>query len=357
MKFVIKKEDLLDGINIVERATSAKALQPVLMNILIETVDKGIIKLVEKAKKCADKPSLIMLKSTIGKYAPKQGTPAVHGEPLGEADVAATKKNLGINPGEFFYVDPDALRYFNEKKDQFANAESAWNAEFELWAKENPELAKQWKAATENSCDGESSDPAYEKGASVATRTASGDMINAMGLRYSYLVGGSADLKGSNKSGMKCDGGTYTPENRKGRSIEYGIREFGMASIAAGMSLHGGIRPYIATYLVFSDYMRPSIRLASIMKQPVIYDLTHDSIYLGEDGPTHQPIEQLASLRAIPELQVLRPADAEETVSAWHMAMESRIILFFLLLQGRMFLFLKKKIPTGKILSNQVLML
>ena len=285
---------------------------------------KGIIKLVEKAKKCADKPSLIMLKSTIGKYAPKQGTPAVHGEPLGEADVAATKKNLGINPGEFFYVDPDALRYFNEKKDQFANAESAWNAEFELWAKENPELAKQWKAATENSCDGESSDPAYEKGASVATRTASGDMINAMGLRYSYLVGGSADLKGSNKSGMKCDGGTYTPENRKGRSIEYGIREFGMASIAAGMSLHGGIRPYIATYLVFSDYMRPSIRLASIMKQPVIYDLTHDSIYLGEDGPTHQPIEQLASLRAIPELQVLRPADAEETVSAWHMAMESK---------------------------------
>jgi transketolase len=149
-------------------------------------------------------------------------------------------------------------------------------------------------------------------------------MINLMGEQYSYLVGGSADLKGSNKSGMKCDGGTYTPENRAGRSIEYGIREFGMASIALGMAAHGGIRPYIATYLVFSDYMRPSIRLASIMKMPVIYDLTHDSIFVGEDGPTHQPIEHLASLRAIPGLQVLRPGDAEETAAAWHIAMQAK---------------------------------
>ena len=149
-------------------------------------------------------------------------------------------------------------------------------------------------------------------------------MISVMGARYSYLAGGSADLKGSNKSGMKCDGGTYTPENRAGRSIEFGIREFGMASEAAGMALHGGIRPYCATYLVFSDYMRPSIRLAALMGVPVIYDLTHDSIYLGEDGPTHQPIEQLSSLRSIPNLQVLRPGDAEETVEAWHIAMEAK---------------------------------
>ncbi len=285
---------------------------------------KGLVKLVEKAKKCTDKPTLIMLKSTIGKYAPKQGTPSVHGEPLGDADVAATKKNLGINPEEFFYVDPDALRYFNDKKAEFAKKQADWNTDFEQWAKENPELAAQWKASFEGTADGTADDPVYEKGASVATRTASGDMINAMGLRYSYLVGGSADLKGSNKSGMKCDGGTYTPSNRAGRSIEYGIREFGMASEALGMTAHGGIRPFVATYLVFSDYMRPSIRLASIMKQPVIYDLTHDSIFVGEDGPTHQPIEQLASLRAIPGVQVLRPGDAEETVSAWHMAMESK---------------------------------
>lgn len=285
---------------------------------------EGLLKLIEEAKKCSDKPSLIMLKSVIGKFAPKQGTPVVHGEPLGEADVAETKKALGINPEEFFYVDPQALSYFEDKKAGFAKKEADWNKEFEAWAKENPELAKQWKASFEGTADGEAEDPVYEIGANVATRSASGDMINAMGLRYSCLVGGSADLKGSNKSGMKCDGGTYTPSNRAGRSIEYGIREFGMASEALGMCAHGGIRPFVATYLVFSDYMRPSIRLASIMKQPVIYDLTHDSIYVGEDGPTHQPIEQLSSLRAIPGVQVLRPGDAEETVAAWHIAMESK---------------------------------
>lgn len=285
---------------------------------------EGLFKLIEEAKKCSDKPSLMMLKSVIGKFAPKQGTPVVHGEPLGEADVAETKKALGINPEEFFYVDPQALRYFEDKKAGFAKKEADWNKEFEAWAKENPELAKQWKASFEGTADGEAEDPVYEIGANVATRSASGDMINAMGLRYSCLVGGSADLKGSNKSGMKCDGGTYTPSNRAGRSIEYGIREFGMASEALGMCAHGGIRPFVATYLVFSDYMRPSIRLASIMKQPVIYDLTHDSIYVGEDGPTHQPIEQLSSLRAIPGVQVLRPGDAEETVAAWHIAMESK---------------------------------
>ncbi len=285
---------------------------------------EGLLKLIEEAKKCSDKPSLIMLKSVIGKFAPKQGTPVVHGEPLGEADVAETKKALGINPEEFFYVDPQALRYFEDKKAGFAKKEADWNKEFEALAKENPELAKQWKASFDGTADGEAEDPVYEIGANVATRSASGDMINAMGLRYSCLVGGSADLKGSNKSGMKCDGGTYTPSNRAGRSIEYGIREFGMASEALGMCAHGGIRPFVATYLVFSDYMRPSIRLASIMKQPVIYDLTHDSIYVGEDGPTHQPIEQLSSLRAIPGVQVLRPGDAEETVAAWHIAMESK---------------------------------
>ena len=285
---------------------------------------EGLLKLIEEAKKCSDKPSLIMLESVIGKFAPKQGTPVVHGEPLGEADVAETKKALGINPQEFFYVDPQALRYFEDKKAGFAKKEADWNKEFEAWAKENPELAKQWKASFDGTADGEAEDPVYEIGANVATRSASGDMINAMGLRYSCLVGGSADLKGSNKSGMKCDGGTYTPSNRAGRSIEYGLREFGMASEALGMCAHGGIRPFVATYLVFSDYMRPSIRLASIMKQPVIYDLTHDSIYVGEDGPTHQPIEQLSSLRAIPGVQVLRPGDAEETVAAWHIAMESK---------------------------------
>ncbi|MBQ0050975.1 MAG: transketolase [Treponema sp.] len=285
---------------------------------------ENVAKLIEEAKTETSKPTLIMLKSIIGKFAPKQGTPSVHGEPLGEADVAETKKNLGLNPEEFFQIDADALKYFEGKKSEFAKRQADWNAEFDAWAKENPELAKQWKASYEGSADGTIVDPTYEVGKSVATRTASGDMISAMGAAYSYLVGGSADLKGSNKSGMKCDNGTYTPENKIGRSIEFGIREFGMASECAGMALHGGIRPFCATYLVFSDYMRPSIRLAALMNQPVIYDLTHDSIYLGEDGPTHQPIEQLSSLRSIPNLQVLRPGDAEETVAAWHMAMEAK---------------------------------
>ena len=285
---------------------------------------EGITKLVAEAKAVTDKPTLIMLKSTIGKFAPKQGTPAVHGEPLGEADVAATKKNLGIDPTAQFYVDPAATAYFAAKQAEFSKREADWNTTFAAWAAENPALAKQWQAGYALEPDGSADDPTYEVGKSVATRTASGDMINAMGLRYSSLVGGSADLKGSNKSGMKCDGGTFSAENRAGRSIEYGIREFSMADEAAGITLHGGLRAYCATYLVFSDYMRAAIRLAAIMKQPVIFDLTHDSIYVGEDGPTHQPIEHLAALRAIPGLQVLRPADAEETVIAWHIAMEAK---------------------------------
>ncbi|MBQ9205653.1 MAG: transketolase [Treponema sp.] len=283
-----------------------------------------IISLVDEAKKESEKPTLIMLKSTIGKCSPKEGTSAVHGEPLGEEAVKQTKINLGLDPEKFFQIDEEAVKYFADKKAEFAKRESDWNAEFDAWSKENPELAKQWKASYDGAADGSYTEPTYEVGKSVATRTASGDMISALGEQYSYLVGGSADLKGSNKSGMKCDGGTYTPENRAGRSIEFGIREFGMASEAAGMALHGGVRPFCATYLVFSDYMRPAIRLAALMKQPVIYDLTHDSIYLGEDGPTHQPIEQLSSLRSIPNLQVLRPGDAEETVEAWKIAMEAK---------------------------------
>ena len=284
---------------------------------------EGIADLVAQAKRCTDKPTLIMLKSIIGKFAPKQGTEKVHGEPLGVADVAETKKNLGLNPEEFFYEDPAAFAYFAEKKADFARREADWQKEFDAWAAENPALARRWQAAYSGAADGAHTDPVYEIGASVATRTASGDMINAFGLSRSYFVGGSADLKGSVKSGMACDGGTYTPENRAGRSVEFGIREFGMACETLGLCVHGGIRPFCATYLVFSDYMRPAIRLAAIMKQPVIYVLTHDSVFVGEDGATHQPVEHLSALRAMPGVQVLRPGDAEEVVVAWHIAIES----------------------------------
>ena len=284
---------------------------------------EGVADLVAQAKRCIDKPTLIMLKSIIGKFAPKQGTEKVHGEPLGVADVAETKKNLGLNPEEFFYEDPAAFAYFAEKKASFARREADWQKEVDAWAAENPSLARRWQAACSGAADGAHADPVYEIGASVATRTASGDMINAFGLSRSYFVGGSADLKGSVKSGMACDGGTYTPENRAGRSVEFGIREFGMACETLGLCVHGGIRPFCATYLVFSDYMRPAIRLAAIMKQPVIYVLTHDSVFVGEDGATHQPVEHLSALRAMPGVQVLRPGDAEEVVVAWHIAIES----------------------------------
>ena len=231
---------------------------------------------------------------------------------------------LGLNPEEFFYASPDAYAYFEERRKALAKAEEDWKAEFEAWSKENPELRKAWNAAWAGEADGDAAEPTYKVGDSVATRAASGAMINYMAQKYSSLVGGSADLSGSNKTQFKCDNGTFSPANRKGRTIEYGIREFGMASEAAGMQLHGGVRPFCATYLVFSDYMRSSIRLAAIMKIPTIYVLTHDSIYVGEDGPTHQPIEHLASLRAIPNVQVLRPGDAEETVEAWKCAMASK---------------------------------
>ncbi len=286
-----------------------------------------IQKLVLEAKAEREKPTLIMLKSVIGKCSPKAGTSAVHGEPLGEEAVKQTKINLGFDPEKFFQIDPIALEYFAEKKAEFQKKEDDWNAEFAAWEKENPELANCFRASLneiqEESSEKIDEEPKYEIGKMVATRTASGDMINALCAKYSHIVGGSADLKGSNKAGIK-DGGTYTKENRAGRFIEYGIREFAMASIATGLSLHGGIRPFVATYLVFSDYMRPAIRLSALMGTPVIFDLTHDSIYVGEDGPTHQPIEQLASLRAIPSLNVLRPGDAEETVEAWKIALETK---------------------------------
>lgn len=286
---------------------------------------EGIVRLVAEAKSDRERPSLIMLRSVIGKSSPKEGTSSVHGEPLGAEAVAQTKRNLSLDPEKFFQIDPAATAYFEGRRAEFQRREDEWKAEFAAWKKENPALASSWLAVERNAADGDThlSDPAYEVGKMVATRTASGDMINAMGLRHSALVGGSADLKGSNKAGMKCDGGTYAAGNRAGRFIEYGIREFAMADIAAGIAVHGGLRPYVATYLVFSDYMRPAIRLAALMGAPVVFDLTHDSIYVGEDGPTHQPIEQLASLRAIPNLQVLRPGDAEETCAAWHIAMRS----------------------------------
>ena len=283
-----------------------------------------ILKLTEKAKKCTDKPTLIMLKSVIGYSAPKAGTADVHGAALGADGVKAAKKFLGLPEDKDFTVLPEAYEYFNSKKASFAAAEEAWNEEFDAWSKENPKLRAEWDAYFSDSETAEVPDVEFSATDKMATRAAGGKVLNMMAQRYGNLTGGSADLAGPNKTELKDCGGIYSPANRTGRTIEFGIREFAMSAVCSGMRLHGGLRPFCATFLVFADYLRPQLRVASLMKLPLIYIFTHDSIYVGEDGPTHQPVETLASLRAIPGVQVLRPADAQETLEAWKMAMDSK---------------------------------
>lgn len=287
---------------------------------------EGIVELVKEAKKCKDQPTLIMLKSVIGKGAPKQGTADVHGAPLGAEGIIVAKKKLGLPVDQDFYVVPEAYKYFESKKAAFAKAEADWNADFAAWAKENPELKKLWDAYHSDAVtDDTVKDVVYKVGDACATRDASGKALNVIAARYANLVGGSADLMGPNKTAFKAtDNGTFSPENRAGRTIEYGIREFAMSAVCAGISLHGGLRPFCATFLVFADYLRPSLRVVSLMKQPVIYVFTHDSIYVGEDGPTHQPIETMTSLRAIPGVQAIRPGDPEESMEAWKIAYASK---------------------------------
>ena len=283
-----------------------------------------ILKLTEKAKKCTDKPTLIMLKSVIGYSAPKAGTADVHGAALGAEGVKAAKKFLGLPEDKDFTVLPEAYEYFNSKKASFAAAEEAWNEEFDAWSKENPKLRAEWDAYFSDSETAEVPDVEFGATDKMATRAAGGKVLNMMAQRYGNLTGGSADLAGPNKTELKDCGGIYSPANRTGRTSEFGIREFALSAVCSGMRLHGGLRPFCATFLVFADYLRPQLRVASLMKLPLIYIFTHDSIYVGEDGPTHQPVETLASLRAIPGVQVLRPADAQETLEAWKIAMESK---------------------------------
>ena len=285
---------------------------------------KEIVDLIEIAKREENKPTLIILKSTIGKGAPKAGTADVHGAPLGEEGCKAAKKNLGLPENEQFYVVPGTYEYFEEKRKEWAAAEESWNKTFSDWQTANPELAKKWDAFWNGKATAEAELPVFKAGDKLATRDASGKMVNYMSDTYEWLVGGSADLQGPNKTKVKNDDGIYSAENRRGRCIEYGIREFAMSQIMSGINLHGGLRAFGATFLVFADYMRSSVRVAALAKIPNIYILTHDSIYVGEDGPTHQPIETLASLRCIPNCQVLRPGDAEESVLAWEFAMKSK---------------------------------
>lgn len=284
----------------------------------------GLEKLVAEAKKDANRPTIIILKSIIGKGSPKkQGTSGVHGSPLGPEELAATKAAIGAPAEPKFWVAPEAYAFYEKRRKELAAAHAVWKAEFAAWKAEEPSLASELESFMAGKAAAALDLPSFAKGEKVATRNASGKVIAAVNKAYPNFVGGSADLTGPNVTAMP-EGGDYGPANRGGRYIHFGIREFGMAAIANGISVHGGFRPFVATFLVFADYLRPALRLSALMKQPVIYVLTHDSIFIGEDGPTHQPIETIASLRAIPNVRVLRPADAEETAVAWRIAMERK---------------------------------
>jgi len=279
-----------------------------------------IARLTAQAKAETGKPSIIILTSIIGKGSPnKQNTADAHGAPLGAEEIAATRASLGI-PGDF-YVAPEALEYFAAKQAEWKKARESWQTMFDAWSTTNPEKRKEWDSFHSGKAV-PAALPAFKPGEQIATRTAGNKALAAVATANVNLVGGSADLKGPNAVGLPADAGTWNRGNLAGRYIHFGIREFAMAAICNGISLHGGLRSYCSTFMVFSDYLRPALRLSALMKQPVVYVLTHDSIFVGEDGPTHQPVENVASLRIIPNVRVLRPADAEEAAEAWAMALE-----------------------------------
>ncbi|CAM8631859.1 TktA Transketolase [Candidatus Planktophila dulcis] len=291
-------------------------------NVDLESLDKAMI--AAKAEKT--KPSLIRMHSIIAWPAPKlRGTGKSHGSALGDEEIAATKKELGLNPDEKFAMPEDVFAHVRAVKARGAATRKAWDSKFEQWQKAHPDRAALLKrlVARELPAGWESSLPVFESGKDVATRTASGHVINAIAKSLPEFWGGSADLADSNMTTIE-GGNSFLPATSAmknadpyGRIIHFGIREHAMGSIINGITLHGLSRSFGGTFAVFSDYMRPSVRLAAIMDIPSIFVWTHDSIGVGEDGPTHQPIEHFAALRAIPNFAVLRPADANEVTEAW----------------------------------------
>mgnify|MGYP001240444402 FL=1 len=278
-----------------------------------------------KEAKASDRPTLIEVKTEIGFGSPnKGGTNAAHGAPLGKEEMEIVKKNYQWEAPEDFYVPPKVKEHFHAIKEEQRKKEEAWNDTFQQYKKAYPELAEQFLKAMKGELpdNWDSALPTYtdEK---LATRAASGEALQALSASIPSLFGGSADLASSNKTLIKEET-DFQRDNYQGRNIWFGVREFAMAAAANGMKLHGGVHPYVATFLVFSDYLRPALRLSALMEVPVTYIFTHDSIAVGEDGPTHEPIEHIASLRAIPNVHVIRPADGNETVAAWKFALQSK---------------------------------
>ncbi len=272
------------------------------------------------AKAETDRPSIVIIRTTIGYGSPKKaGTHQAHGSPLGDAEVAATKKALGWDPEAKFLVPDEVRTHMAEGPRRGAAAHAQWREKLAAYKKAHPDLAAQLELAMKNELPAgwDANLPAFT--GAVATRSASGKVMGAIAAKVPWFVGGDADLGGSTKTIVP--GGDYE-RNGLGRNLRFGVREHGMAAIGNGMLYHGGMRPYVATFFVFSDYMRPSVRLSALNKMPAVFVWTHDSIGLGEDGPTHQPVEHLMALRAMPNLHVYRPADGNETTAGWRFAMQ-----------------------------------
>ncbi|WP_410504924.1 transketolase (plasmid) [Ligilactobacillus salivarius] len=286
----------------------------------LEEIDKAIV----QAKAEGDKPTIIEIKTTIGYGSENQGTHKVHGSPLGEEGVAHAKEVYDWNYPLFTVPEEVSQRFKECLQDKGVEAENKWNKMFEAYKKEYSDLAQKFSDGFSNKVPNTLGDilPQYGEDDSIATRAASQKAINALAKEVSSLWGGAADLASSNKTVIAGEG-DFQPESYEGRNIWFGVREFGMACAMNGIMLHGGTRVFGSTFFVFSDYLKAAIRLSAIQKLPVIYVLTHDSVAVGKDGPTHEPIEQLASLRTIPNVQVFRPADGNETSAAWKVALET----------------------------------
>jgi transketolase len=285
-----------------------------------------IAKALEEAKSDLDRPTLIEVRTVIGYGSPNRaGTSGVHGSPLGKEELKLTKEAYQWTFEEDFYVPQEVYDHFQKLiVEQGEKKEKEWNELFAEYKNEYPELATQLEQALRGELpEGwDQGIPVYSEGKALATRASSGEVLNGIAQNLPILIGGSADLAGSNKTMIKGSG-DYMPGSYEGRNIWFGVREFAMGAAMNGMALHGGVKVFGGTFFVFSDYLRPAIRLAALMGLPVTYVLTHDSIAVGEDGPTHEPIEHLAALRAMPNLSLIRPADANETAAAWKLAVES----------------------------------
>ncbi|HYO92245.1 MAG TPA: transketolase, partial [Pyrinomonadaceae bacterium] len=294
------------------------------------TVEDGndldaIERAIRDAQSVADRPSLISVKTTIGYGMPTAGTRKAHSDAPGPDAVRETKRHLGWPEDKDFYVPEEALSHFREAVERGAKLEQEWNELVTRYEEKNAELARSFHVTMSGELpEGwEAHLPSFENVKPMATRQASGEIINALAPHMPMLFGGSADLGPSNNTDIK-EGGSFQAGSYEGRTIHFGVREHAMGATMTGISLNGGLIPFGGTFMTFSDYMRPSIRLAALSEVQAIYVFTHDSVGLGEDGPTHQPVEHLAALRAIPHLFVIRPADAHETREAWRTAILRR---------------------------------